>query len=77
MTSFAWNGVWLGGWVRALQNFAPSPSGLFSSTAPNFTDYVGIVAMSVIAVLPVIVFFMLARRRLLESIMLSGDRLVG
>lgn len=53
------------------------PLGLAQFNGVDFTDYVGIVAMSVIAVLPVIVLFMLARRRLLESIMLSGGRLVG
>lgn len=53
------------------------PLGLAQFNSVDFTDYVGIVAMSVIAVLPVIVLFMLARRRLLESIMLSGGGLVG
>lgn len=47
----------------------------FNST--NATDYVGMLAMSVVAIAPVVLMFVGARRRLIDSIMLSGGGLAG
>lgn len=53
------------------------PLALTEFNSVNATDYVGIVAMSVVAIAPIVILFLLSRRRLLDSIMLSGGGVVG
>ena len=58
-------------------NLFTVPLALEQFNSTNSTDYVGMVAMSLVAVAPVIVLFIVARRRLIDSIMLSGGGLAG
>lgn len=51
------------------------PLGLAHFNSTNFTDYVQILAMSIVAVLPIMILFGLARRRLVDSLMVSGGAL--
>jgi ABC-type glycerol-3-phosphate transport system permease component len=53
------------------------PLGLAQYSSKYFTNYVGILAMSVLAIIPVIVLFLFARRRLLDAIMVSGGAMKG
>jgi multiple sugar transport system permease protein len=53
------------------------PLALEDFNSVNSTDYVGLLAMSVVAIAPVVLLFIASRRRLIDSIMLSGGGLVG
>jgi len=53
------------------------PLGLAQYSSKYFTNYVGILAMSVLSIVPVIVLFLLARKRLLDAVMVSGGALKG
>jgi multiple sugar transport system permease protein len=73
----SWNNLLWPLIVLYSQNLFTVPLALEQFNSTNSTDYVGMVAMSVVAVAPVIVLFMVARRRLIDSIMLSGGGLAG
>jgi ABC-type glycerol-3-phosphate transport system permease component len=51
--------------------------GLAQYSSKYFTNYVGILAMSVLAIIPVIALFLFARKRLLDAIMVSGGAMKG
>jgi ABC-type glycerol-3-phosphate transport system permease component len=42
-----------------------------------FTNYVDVLALSLVSIVPVIVLFLIVRRRLLDSIMVSGGAISG
>jgi ABC-type glycerol-3-phosphate transport system permease component len=73
----SWNNLLWPLIVLYSQNLFTVPLALEQFNSTNSTDYVGMVAMSVVAVAPVIVLFLVARRRLIDSIMLSGGGLAG
>ena len=73
----SWNNLLWPLIVLYSQNLFTVPLALEQFNSTNSTDYVGMVAMSLVAVAPVIVLFMVARRRLIDSIMLSGGGLAG
>lgn len=53
------------------------PLGLTSLQSEYSTNYVGILAVSVIAIVPVVLLYLMGRRRLLDSVMVSGGALKG
>jgi ABC-type glycerol-3-phosphate transport system permease component len=53
------------------------PLGLEHFNSTYFTDYVGMVAMSVVAILPVVALFLVSRKRIMSSMMVSGGAVVG
>jgi ABC-type glycerol-3-phosphate transport system permease component len=59
------------------ENLFTIPVGLAQYSSKYFTNYVGILAMSLISIVPVIGLFLLARRRVLDAIMVSGGALKG
>ncbi len=73
----SWNNLLWPLIVLDSQNLFTVPLALEQFNSTNSTDYVGMVAMSVVAIVPVIVLFIVARRRLIDSIMLSGGGLAG
>lgn len=73
----SWNNLLWPLIVLDSQNLYTVPLALEQFNSTNSTDYVGMVAMSVVAVIPVVALFVAARRRLIDSIMLSGGGLAG
>jgi multiple sugar transport system permease protein len=73
----SWNNLLWPLIVLDSQSLYTVPLALEQFNSTNSTDYVGMVAMSVVAVIPVVALFVAARRRLIDSIMLSGGGLAG
>jgi ABC-type glycerol-3-phosphate transport system permease component len=73
----SWNNLLWPLIVLDSQSLFTVPLALEQFNSTNSTDYVGMVAMSVVAVIPVVALFIAARRRLIDSIMLSGGGLAG
>lgn len=53
------------------------PIGLTLFSTQYFTNYVDVLALSLVSIVPVIVLFLIVRRRLLDSIMVSGGAVTG
>lgn len=53
------------------------PIGLTQFSSEYFTNYVDVLALSLVAIVPVIILFLVVRRRLLDAIMVSGGALTG
>ncbi|MCL6444392.1 MAG: carbohydrate ABC transporter permease [Alicyclobacillus sp.] len=53
------------------------PLGLSNFNQEYFTNYVEMVAMSMISIIPVVFLFLFARRRLIDSIMVNGGGIKG
>ena len=77
--------VFVGSWNNLLwplvvidsSNLYTVPLGLTHFSSEYLTNYVGILAMSVVGALPVLVVFLLLRRRILDSVMVSGGAVKG
>jgi ABC-type glycerol-3-phosphate transport system permease component len=73
----SWNNLLWPLIVVQSQSLYTVPLGLTQFSSQYFTNYVAILAMSVVAIIPVVVLFLFTRRRLLDSIMVSGGALKG
>jgi ABC-type glycerol-3-phosphate transport system permease component len=73
----SWNNLLWPLLVVHSENLFTIPVGLAQYSSKYFTNYVGILAMSLISIVPVIGLFLLARRRVLDAIMVSGGALKG
>jgi multiple sugar transport system permease protein len=77
--------VFVGSWNNLLwplvvinsQNLYTVPLGLTHFSSEYFTNYVGILAMSVVGALPVLFVFLFLRKRILDSVMVSGGAVKG
>ncbi len=73
----SWNNLLWPLIVVQTQSLYTVPLGLTQFSSQYFTNYTAVLAMSVVAIIPVIILFLVARRRLLDSIMVSGGALKG
>jgi ABC-type glycerol-3-phosphate transport system permease component len=73
----SWNNLLWPLIVVQSQDLYTIPLGLAQYSSKYFTNYVGILAMSVLAIIPVIALFLFARKRLLDAIMVSGGAMKG
>jgi ABC-type glycerol-3-phosphate transport system permease component len=73
----SWNNLLWPLIVLNSQSMYTVPLALEQFNSVNSTDYVGMLAMSVVTITPVMILFITMRRRLIDSIMLSGGGLVG
>jgi multiple sugar transport system permease protein len=77
--------VFVGSWNNLLwplvvidsQSLYTVPLGLTHFSSEYLTNYTGTLAMSVVGMLPVLVVFLIARRRILDSVMVSGGAIKG
>ena len=77
--------VFVGSWNNLLwplvvidsSNLYTVPLGLTHFSSQYFTNYTGELAMSVVGALPVLVLFLFVRRRILDSVMVSGGAVKG
>ena len=77
--------VFVGSWNNLLwplvvidsSNLYTVPLGLTHFSSEYLTNYVGTLAMSVVGALPVLVVFLLLRKRILDSVMVSGGAVKG
>lgn len=72
-----WNGLLWPLVVVRSKDLYTVPLGLTEFSTKYFTDYVAILSLSVVSMIPVALLFILNRRRLLDSIMVSGGGLKG
>lgn len=71
----SWNNLLWPLVVIQSQQLYTVPLGLAQFNSTNFSNYVQILAMSIVAILPVIVLFVVFRKKLVDSIMMSGGAL--
>jgi ABC-type glycerol-3-phosphate transport system permease component len=53
------------------------PLGLTQFSSQYFTNYVDVLALSLVSIVPVIILFLIVRRRLLDAIMVGGGSVTG
>jgi ABC-type glycerol-3-phosphate transport system permease component len=73
----SWNNLLWPLIVLSSPNHFTVPLALEQFNSVNSTDYVGMLSMSLVAIAPVVVMFIITRKRLIDSVMLSGGGLAG
>lgn len=71
----SWNNLLWPMVVLSKNSLFTIPLGLETFNQEYFTNYVALVAMSMISIIPVLVLFLIVRKRLINSIMVSGGSL--